>query len=133
MPYILRDLDQKIVTFMGTEVTFLTGDNPLSFRKALIAICELSSPTRPGTGESIAAISIGQKLMDAKENEVEINKNQLILLKELLERQRIFEQNIVIAKLKNYLDQLDAGNPVEAPKVDTPQAAQNANEKVEIK
>jgi len=98
----LTNLNQIITTLNGTPVADLSQNKTMTYKSALISICELHRPSNPGSGEALRAFDLGLKLLKAEDG-LELEKKDIEFLKEIVERSAIF-LSVVIGRLLHYLE-----------------------------
>jgi len=49
MAIVLKNLNKQMTLLDGTPIQALNSNEPLTFKKALVAICELHQPSQTGT------------------------------------------------------------------------------------
>ena len=99
-------MKQKI-TGINEPITMITGgrimvteSEPLTYKNALVSLCELAKPGLPG--ESMKAYAIGMKLFEAKDS-IELEEDEIKFLKELLASSESFVA-VVVGKLTDLLE-----------------------------
>jgi len=97
----LDKLNIELTTLRGVPMLDVDGSKPLSFRGALISICEMHRPKQAGTGESLRAYDLGGRLLDDKDA-LEVSKEELDFLISITEQTTIWPA-IVIGQLVKYL------------------------------
>lgn len=103
MRYKLDNLDDQIKSFRGIPIFDSITKEPLTFRKALITICEMHHTRQPGTGDTLRAYDLGIRVL--KEKSVEVTKEELEFLKELISQSNMFI-SLVIGRLRDYLEEV---------------------------
>ena len=79
----IQNLDQKIKTISNQEIIGLNGSTSLTYKDALVSICELFKSDKPGSGETLAAFDLGMKIFKA-EGEIELEEKDIEFLKKLI-------------------------------------------------
>ena len=98
-----KDLDKNITTLDGTLIAGLLKEKSMTYRSALIAICEMHKPLHPGTGESLKAFDLGMKIQRAKE-ELELEQDEIEFLKKIIDVSSIF-LSVVAGRLVHFLNE----------------------------
>ena len=102
MEFILKDLDRNLTLLDGTPVRMFNSDAPLTFKKALVSICELHQPSQMGEGEALQAFDIGLKIFKAKDS-ITLSEDELEALKEFVKSSRVYLAGVV-GQLYRYLE-----------------------------
>jgi len=97
----LTNLNKSITTLEGTPIADLMKNKTMTFKTALISICEMSKPV-PGTGEGLKAFDIGLRILKANNN-LEVTQEDIEFLKKLVNNSDVFLA-IVIGQLSHYLE-----------------------------
>ena len=79
----IKNLNQKIKTISGQEILGVDSSSTLTYKSALVSICELFKSDKPGSGETLAAFDLGMKIFKVKD-EVELEEKDLEFLKKLV-------------------------------------------------
>lgn len=98
----LENLNSEIKTLNGTLIADILKDRSMTYRSALVSICEMHRPNRPGSGEALKAFDLGLRILKS-EDSLELDKSELIFLKKMLEESSIF-LSIVIGRLIHFID-----------------------------
>lgn len=98
----LTRLDDEILSLTGARIQ--TGSGYLTYRGALISICEMHQPEKPGTGEPIKAFSIGTRIVEAKD-ELELSEEDLTFLKHIVNHSSVYV-SIVIGQINKLLESI---------------------------
>lgn len=99
---ILTNLNQSITTLEGTPVADILKDRTMTYRSALITVCEMHRPLTPGTGESLKAFDLGMKILKA-ENSIEFEESDLDFLKKIVQESSVF-LSVIIGRLVHFLE-----------------------------
>jgi hypothetical protein len=79
----IQNLNQKIKTISGQEIIGVDGSSVLTYKSALVSICELFKSDKPGSGETLTAFDLGMKIFKA-EDEIELGEKDVEFLKSLI-------------------------------------------------
>lgn len=109
---ILKGLNKTIETISGIPVADMVKDQTMSFKSALVSICEMHKPSQLGTGEALRAFDLGIRIQNAKE-EIELEEKDIEFLKNIVDKSNIFF-SVVIGRLSHYLTEVE-----DLPKVET--------------
>ena len=101
MDNIKLKLDTELKTLRGVKMLDVDGNKSLTFRGALISICEMHRPKQAGTGESLRAYDLGGRLLNEKDT-LSVSKEELDFLISITEQTTIWPA-IVIGQLVKYL------------------------------
>lgn len=101
----LEKLNEEIKTLEGNSIAGFTPGSLLTYRKALISICEMFQPTQPGRGESLRAYDLGIRILKSKDSII-LEKTDLDFLKKIVSESRVFV-SIIIGRVNDYLKEID--------------------------
>jgi hypothetical protein len=96
----LKQLNDEIRSLSGARITF--GQGYLTYKSALISICEMHQPEKPATGDPIKAFSLGTRLVEAGD-ELEITEDDLKFLKHLVDSSMTFV-SVVLGQINKLLE-----------------------------
>lgn len=100
----LKNLNGEIKSLQGLSIAVLTGEGVLTIKGALVSICEMHQPKKPGAGEAIQAFDLGARLIAAKDS-IDLGDTEIGFLKMLVENTTIF-RSIVIGRLLKWLEEV---------------------------
>jgi len=98
----LRSLDEPIKTLKGAPIRDFADGLDLTYRSALIALCETFRSDNPGSGENIRAFRLGLRVMDAKDS-IDLTEDELKVVKSIIDKTQVFPA-VVIGRLTNYIE-----------------------------
>ncbi len=111
----LIKLNEQVKTISGAPIVdILKKDGVMTYRTALISVCELHKPSQPGSGEALKAFDLGMKLLKAKE-ELQLEKEEAKFLKKIVDETVVY-LSVVIGRLSYYLDSVLIDKKVEDKK-----------------
>ncbi|MCK4307105.1 hypothetical protein KAW50_02635 [candidate division WOR-3 bacterium] len=102
---ILTKLNDPIRTIKGGFIKDLAGTENLSYKSALISICEMYRPQLPGSGQQLKAYDLGIRIQKAKDN-LELSEEELQILKDFVKNSQIFFA-VIIGRLNEYLEKFE--------------------------
>ena len=102
---ILKNLNSTIQTISGIPVADAVKEQTMSYKSALVSICEMHRPTQPGTGEGLRAFDLGIRILKA-ENEIKLDEKEMEFLKDIIDKSTIF-LSVVVGRLIHYLDEAE--------------------------
>lgn len=105
----LKELNKIIETINGLPISDMK-EQAMTYKSALISVCEMHKPSQPGNGEALKAFDLGIRIQKVI-NDFELTKEELDFLKSIVDKSSIFF-SVVIGRLSHYLSE------VENPKVD---------------
>lgn len=82
----MQKLDDVLTTLNGSQI-MLTADKPLTYRSALISVCE-TYQGEAGTGNTLRAYNIGIKIIDPKSDLSLLSDEDKVFLKKIVEENR---------------------------------------------
>ena len=97
------ELDKEITTLSGAKI-MLTQNVVLTYRSALVSVCELFQG-EPGSGESLRAYNLGLKVINAKDD-IKLDKEEVDFLKQIVEKNRSF-MAVVIGRLLEFINKFN--------------------------
>jgi hypothetical protein len=98
----LSKLNEEIRTFAGMPISVqFLGDQNLTYKSALVAVCELYKP-EPGSGKAIQAFRIGSRIQEAGDD-VEIEREEALFLRSMVDQSSLFMAGIT-GRLMDYID-----------------------------
>jgi len=97
----LKNLDSKITSLDQTPIADLKPGKTLTYKSALISVCELHHSTEPGSGENLLAYDIGTRLVKTQ-NEIELDEADIAFLMKIVKSSQVFLA-VVIGRLYYYL------------------------------
>ena len=101
----LTKLNEIIKTLEGTPIADFVKEKPMSYKTALISVCELHRPSNPGAGEALKAFDLGIKIMNAQDS-LELKTEEVEFLKTIVESSTVY-YSIVIGRLLHYLKDIE--------------------------
>lgn len=102
--YKLDKLKTEITTLQKTPIAGFKPGMILTYRNALISICEMHQPTQLAKGESLRAYDIGIRFLKI-EDSLELNETDMKFLKTMVFESKVFV-SIVIGRVRDYLDKI---------------------------
>jgi hypothetical protein len=99
----LTKLDQPILNLSGGRI--MEGDGkPLTYKSAIISMCEMHQPSKPGQGEPIKAFDIGIRIYHA-ESELELTAEDAAFLKQVISNSSVFI-SVVTGRVNELLEEI---------------------------
>lgn len=98
----LEKLNEIVKTLDGIPVADITKNRSMTYRSALVSVCEMHKPSTPGSGEALRAFNLGMKLIDVKDS-IELEDEEVKFLKGIVDQSTIF-LSVVIGRLIRYLN-----------------------------
>ena len=95
----MNKLDQGITTLSGSKI-MLTADKELTYRSALVSVCE-TFQGEPGAGETLKAYNLGIKIINTKD-ELKFAEEEVVFLKKIIENNRAF-MAVVVGRLLDFI------------------------------
>ncbi len=96
----IKELEQAITTLSGVPV-MLTRDKHLTYRAAIISVCE-TFQGETGSGDTLRAYNLGIKFLDAKD-ELKLDKEEVDFLKKIVEDNPMF-MAVVVGRLLDFIN-----------------------------
>jgi len=105
MPKLIN-LDAPVVSLTGVKIVnpFKPREN-LTLRAVFIAVCEFHKPQNPGSGEFLRAYKLGIKFLDAEQNQIELEQEDIDFLKRIVPETSIFV-SVIIGRTLDYLESI---------------------------
>ena len=98
-----EELNKGITALNGSQV-MLSVDTPLTYRSAIISVCEIYKG-EPGSGDTLRAYNLGVKFINDK-NEVKLGKEEVDFLKKIVENNQMF-MAIVVGRLIDFINKFN--------------------------
>lgn len=95
----ITGLDQVIKTLGGLSIV-IEADKPLSYKDAIVTLCEMHKSSVPG--ENLKVYSIGSRIYSTKDK-IDLTTEELAILKNLINESNVFIATIV-GKLIEMID-----------------------------
>jgi len=105
----IQNLDQRIKTISNQEIIGVDGKSSLTYKSALISVCELFKSDQPGSGDTLRAFDLGMKIFKA-EDEIELEEKDVEFLKKLV-TQNVFYLAAVTGRLMELLNKKEVEIP----------------------
>jgi hypothetical protein len=96
----LINLDDTITTLSGAKI-MMAENAPMTYRNALVSMCETYRPSDPAKSNTIAVYSAGNKIFNAKDSVV-LLETEVEILKEMLTTSGWVA--VVVGRLTDYLN-----------------------------
>jgi len=94
-----KKLDTALTTLGGAKI-MLTANKELTYRTALVSVCETYQGD-PGSGDILKAYNFGIKIINAKD-EIKLDKEEVEFLGKIIEKNPAF-MAIVIGRLLDFI------------------------------
>ena len=98
----LTNLNKEIKTLNNLAIIGMDGKTPMTFKSALISICELHRPKKAGTGEAIKAFTLGSKFQEAKDD-IQLEETDIEFLKKIINETEVYVA-VIVGRLIQFLD-----------------------------
>ncbi len=101
----LKELNKIIQTISGIPIADMAKDKTMTYKSALVSVCEMHKPGQLGTGEALKAFDLGIKILNAGD-EIELEDKDIDFLKNVVNKSGIYF-SVVIGRLTHYLNEAE--------------------------
>jgi hypothetical protein len=94
-------LNEQLKTISGHDYLGADGE-PVTFKNASIICCEMYKPEKMIPGRVLKVLAIGTKIFNTAGEDIDINDEEIKILKEVIEENKIFVAGLTGELLKRF-------------------------------